>query len=351
MGGLQTRVNYKNYGVSNILMTDPRPATCDIHLITGVAGFIGRCLAKRLLDTGAFVAGFDNLSRGTPRNLAAFRSSPSFLFEQVDLTDLDSSRAAFDRVFERCPQGNPIVWHMAANSDILAGVRDPRVDLRDTYLTTFNTLQIMRDRKLSRIAFASTSAMYGSLTGPLHEDAGPLFPISNYGAMKLASEASISAAVEAFLDRAWIFRFPNVVGAFATHGIIYDFMKKLARTPDELEVLGNGEQCKPYLLVDELVDAMLFIREKAGERLNYFNIGPLDEGMTVRAIAEEVVRVASPGARIRYTGGEKGWVGDVPRFNYSLRKLQDLGWQPRCSSEQAVKTAVQALWNDPECRP
>ena len=323
----------------------------DNHLITGVAGFIGRCLAQRLIDAGAFVAGFDNWSRGTPRNLAAFRDSPRFLFHEADLADFDACRAAFYHALEWCPPGRTVVWHLAANSDILAGVRDPTVDLRDTYLTTFNTLRTMKERKLTQIAFASTSAIYGPLAGPLDEDAGPLFPISNYGAMKLASEASISAALEAYLDRAWIFRFPNVVGSFATHGVIYDFINKLRQFPGELEVLGNGKQCKPYLLVDELVDAMLFIFEKSGERLNYYNIGPLDDGMTVSAIAEEVVRVASPGARIRYTGGDKGWVGDVPRFNYSTAKLHALGWQPQCSSEQAIGIAVRALWDERECRP
>jgi UDP-glucose 4-epimerase len=323
----------------------------DIHLITGVAGFIGRCLTQHLLNAGAFVAGFDNLSRGTPYNLMAFEDSSCFWFEQVDLADLDAYRAAWNRALTACPEGKIIVWHLAANSDIQAGVQDPTVDLRDTYLTTFNTLQLMRERRLTRLAFASTSAIYGPLIGPLHEDAGPLFPISNYGAMKLASEASISAAVEAHLEQAWIFRFPNVVGHFATHGVIYDFMKKLGKTPGELEVLGDGKQCKPYLLVDELVNAMIFISEKAGERLNFYNIGPVGEGMTVRGIAEEVVRVASPGASIRYTGGEKGWVGDVPQFNYSIRKLQNLGWMPEYSSEQAVKTAVQALWDELKCRP
>jgi UDP-glucose 4-epimerase len=328
----------------------PDTKLSDIHLITGVAGFVGRCLTERLLNEGAFVAGFDNLSRGTLRNMSAFRDSPRFLFQQTELTDLDAYLAAFDHAMQWSPAGRTIVWHLAANSDIQAGVRDPGVDLRDTFLTTFNTLAMMRERALTEIVFASTSAVYGPLTGPLHEDAGPLFPISSYGAMKLASEASISAAAESFLSHAWICRFPNVIGAYATHGVIYDFLNKLQRSPGELEVLGDGNQCKPYLLVDELVDAMLFISANSKDRLNYFNIGPPDSGVTVRAIAEEVVRVAAPGAGIRYTGGDRGWVGDVPRFNYSIAKLQKLGWHPRSSSEQAVKAAVQALWNDPECR-
>jgi UDP-glucose 4-epimerase len=319
-----------------------------LHLITGAAGFVGRCLAKRLIDSGASVAGFDNLSRGTLRNVEAFIDSPRFLFQETELNHLDAYGAALDRALEWCPGADVTVWHLAANSDIQAGVRDPSVDHRDTFLTTFNTLSMMRQRKLTRIVFASTSAIYGPLKGPLHENAGPLFPISGYGAMKLASEASISASVESFLDQAWIYRFPNVVGAFATHGVIFDFMNKLQQTPGELEVLGNGDQCKPYLLVDELVNAMLFIRQNAADRLNYFNIGPLDEGVTVRAIAEEVVRVASPGARIRYTGGTQGWVGDVPRFSYSVDKLRQLGWHPESSSEQAIKSAVRSL---AECRP
>lgn len=320
-----------------------------IHLITGGAGFIGRCLSKRLLDSGAFVAGIDNLSRGTLHNMEAFSTSSNFLFRQAEITDYDAFLAAVDSALAWAPEGNVTVWHLAANSDIQAGVRDPAVDLRDTFLTTFNTLRMMRERGLKRIAFASTSAVYGPLAGPLKEDAGPLFPVSGYGAMKLASEASISAAVESFLEHAWIYRFPNVVGAFATHGVIFDFLNKLKVTSGELEVLGDGSQCKPYLLVDELVDAMLFIQEKSRDSLNYFNIGPEDEGVTVRRIAEEVVRVAAPGATIRYTGGNKGWVGDVPRFSYSTGKLQKLGWTPGSSSLGAIQSAVESLWQA-QCR-
>src|SRR5206468_2788013 len=135
------------------------------------------------------------------------------------------------------------------------------------------------------------------------EDLGPLFPISNYGAMKLASEAAISAALEAYLERVWIFRFPNVVGSRSTHGVIYDFTQKLKKNPRQLEVLGDGSQEKPYFHVRDLIDAMLFITERAAERLNFFNLGTADRGTTVRYIAEAVVRRLSPGATIHYTGG------------------------------------------------
>src|SRR5215216_1851426 len=140
-------------------------------------------------------------------------------------------------------------------------------------MTTFNVLKLMRELKIPQLAFASTSAIYGVHDGKLVEDLGPLFPLSNYGAMKLASEACISAAVEAYLQHAWIFRFPNVVGSRSTHGVIYDFVQKLKANPNELEVLGDGLQEKPYFHVADLIDAMLFITNKATDKLNFFNIG------------------------------------------------------------------------------
>jgi UDP-glucose 4-epimerase len=161
--------------------------------------------------------------------------------------------------------------------------------------------------------------------------------------MKLASEACISAALEAFLQRGWVFRFPNVVGSRSTHGVIYDFAQKLKANPRELEVLGDGAQEKPYFHVSDLLDAMLFIVERAGDKLNYFNIGTADTATTVRYIAEQVVARMSPGAKIRCTGGSKGWVGDVPKFNYSIEKLRQLGWSPRLSSNAAVDRAVEEV--------
>jgi UDP-glucose 4-epimerase len=161
--------------------------------------------------------------------------------------------------------------------------------------------------------------------------------------MKLASEAAISAAAEAFVQRAWIFRFPNVVGSRATHGAIYDFAQKLKKNPAELEVLGDGSQAKPYFHVSDLVDAMLFITDNAKERLNYFNIGTADTVTSVRYLAEAVVKRQAPGAKIKYGTGNKGWVGDVPNFSYSIEKLKRLGWSPRLTSDQAADRAVEEI--------
>jgi UDP-glucose 4-epimerase len=180
----------------------------------------------------------------------------------------------------------------------------------------------------------------------LTEDIGPLFPISNYGAMKLASEALISASVESFLKKAYIFRFPNVIGTPATHGVILDFIHKLKKKPDVLEVLGNGSQRKAYLHVSDLIDAMLMIERSSNEALNYFNIGADDEGIYVRDIARLVTAAASPSATIQFGKGDKGWVGDVPRFQYSVEKLKKLGWRPKLNSAQAVGLAIQQILKD-----
>lgn len=308
------------------------------NLVTGAAGFIGSHLVDALLAGGGTVVGIDNLKLGTRKNLATALKHPKFSFQEADLNDATAIGKILAQESAIAPFGT--VWHLAANSDIRAGVADPDVDLRDTFLTTYNTLKMMREHKIPRLAFASTSAIYGAHDCPLTEDIGPLFPISNYGAMKLASEAAISAAAESFLERVWIFRFPNVVGSRATHGAIYDFCHKLKRTPQELEVLGDGTQQKPYFHVADLVEAMLFITNHAKDKLNCFNIGTSETVTTVRYLAETTVRLAQPQAKIRYTGGNRGWVGDVPKVNYSVEKLKQLGWSPRLTSNQAVDRAV-----------
>lgn len=310
-------------------------------LITGAAGFVGCNLARAFLKKGKKVFGIDNMSRGRLDNLGECLKDPHFQFKQVDMVS-----DAFADVVREFHQKEAIteIWHMAANSDIPAGVADPNVDLRDTYMTTFNTLLVMKELGIPVLAFASSSAIYGDLKGvALVEDIGPLFPISNYGAMKLASEASISAATEGFLKHSYIFRFPNVIGVPATHGVVYDFIGRLRQDPTRLDVLGDGTQQKSYLHVEDLIDAMLFVRDKATDRLNVFNVGTDDEGVTVKFIAEETVAVAAPGAKISFGQGNKGWVGDVPKFRYSIDKLRALGWAPREGSEGTMRRAIRQI--------
>ncbi|MER9971577.1 NAD-dependent epimerase/dehydratase family protein [Mesorhizobium sp. M0060] len=308
-------------------------------LVSGAAGFVGSKLARLFVDRGYPVFGFDDLSRGSRQNLSGLLTHERFIFEKVDLSDAGAVRSRFMDCHSRIPISE--VWHMAANSDIAAGIADASVDLRDTFLSTFNVLNAMKEAGVPFLAFASSSAVYGDLgEAPIREDVGPLLPVSNYGAMKLASEALISAAVENWLARALLFRFPNVIGVPATHGVILDFVRKLRITPNKLNVLGSGRQQKAYLHVNDLIDAIVYLRANASERLGYYNIGPGDNGVTVSFIAETTVGAVAPGAGIEYGVEDRGWTGDVPRFSYDIAKISALGWRPQLGSADAVRKAV-----------
>jgi UDP-glucose 4-epimerase len=312
------------------------------HLVTGAAGFIGSHLVDCLLAEGNQVSGIDDLSLGRLQHLDAARKCESFLFLERDISRLDY---ATECLSEAAAWGGipDVIWHLAANSDIAAGAEEPGLDFRRTLQTTFAIIEAARATGVRKIAFASTSAVYGEHDGMLAENSGPLLPISYYGATKLASEALLSAAAEAFLERLWIFRFPNVVGSRATHGAIFDFISLLTTQPSALRVLGDGTQTKQYVHVCELIEAMRFILENARERRNLFNIGPQGAGTSVAFIAEKVVANMRPGTPIAYTGGDRGWVGDVPQFHYSVDRLTRLGWQPRLSSDAAVLRAIAEL--------
>lgn len=310
----------------------------EFHIVTGAAGFIGSQLVDNLLSSGYRVIGIDNFVRGTRENLSSALENRQFSFIELDLTQESQANLALAGLKNKVE----IIWHLAANSDIAAGNADPKIDLRDTFLTSFVIAQIAKQLNVRKLAFSSTSAIYGDLGDvELHEDIGPLFPISNYGAMKLASEACFTALAESSLDKLFVFRFPNVVGGRATHGVIFDFLNKLEESPDILHVLGDGTQCKPYLEVTDLISAMRMIVSQSRRKINCFNIGPEDSGLSVKSIAEAVVGVASPSAQIFYGAEARGWVGDVPRFRYSISRLKSLGWKPRFkSSEEAVAHAI-----------
>lgn len=303
-------------------------------LVVGGAGFIGSTLIKRLVSEGEDVIVIDKLSLGQ----LAFLDISRVRFYHEDINNIDK----INHILSTVPRIDE-VWHLAANSDIPAGVEEIDVDLADTFMTTVSILKIMKKHNCKKLYFASSSAIYGDLGEELYEDIGPLLPISNYGAMKLASEGLISASFESFLDTVSIFRFPNVVGTPSTHGVILDFIRKLKENPLELQVLGNGTQQKVYIHVTELVSAMLHINASAGQGFSYFNIGPEDEGISVKDIAEHTVKRVSPGAKITYQTSSKGWVGDVPRFSYSVEKLKALGWEAKYSSTDAVVRAIDEI--------
>lgn len=303
-------------------------------LVTGGAGFIGSHLCDLLLSKRHSITIVDNLILGKKENISHLLGRDDFSFAEDDLLDLP----ALKQIFEK--GSFDMVYHLAANSDIQKGSKDPLVDYNLTFNTTFNVLQCMREYGVKKLFFASTSAIYGETYDLLTEDYGPLQPVSNYGAGKLSSEAFISAFSSAYNIQTWIARFPNVVGERFTHGVIYDFIHKLQMNSDVLTVLGNGEQIKPYLYVKDLVEGIQFICENTYECFNVYNLGS-ESRTRVKDIAVMVIEEMGINARIQYTGGDRGWVGDVPEFRYDLSKIHALGWYAKHDSNASVRLAIQ----------
>ena len=307
-------------------------------LVTGGAGFIGSHVCERLLEEGHTVVAVDDLSLGDGSNVAGLAALDSFTLVVADASDVSVMRELFTT------QHFDGVYHFAANSDIARSHADPGIDFQNTLQTTYAVLEGMRQSETRRLVFASTSAIYGEAAGQLREDHGPLLPISHYGAAKLASEGFISSYGENYGIQSWMPRFPNVVGDRATHGAVYDFVRKLRKDNRRLEVLGNGEQVKPYLHVSDLLDAIFLAQEKLDAKVNYFNVAGSTR-CTVKRMAEIVVEESGFQAEIVFTGGDRGWIGDVPSVEYDTAKIASLGWAPRLDSEAAVRASARWMFD------
>jgi len=308
--------------------------------VTGGAGFIGSALVDRLVAGGAHVTVYDNLSLGRREFLAGAIATGRCTLIEADLLDAGRIPPAI--------AGHDAAFHLAANSDISLGRAETDRDLRQGTVATYNVLDAMRQQGIVDVVLASTSAVYGEhVPQPTREDAGPLLPISLYGASKLASEALVSAFAHNFGLRGWIFRFANVVGGRATHGAVFDFIRKLRHTPGELPVLGDGRQSKPYLFVDDCVDGMLFGWRHATEPMNVFNLA-VDGATSVADIAGIVrAEMGLADARVTFSGGARGWPGDVSQVRLDPSKLAALGWRARRTSHDAIRDGVRAALRDP----
>ena len=307
-------------------------------LVAGGAGFIGSHLCDALLSKNNTVIVADKLIMGS-KNIEHLSQNTNFKFYEMELANQDN----VDKLFK--DNKIDIVYHMAANSDISKSANDTSIDFNDTLLTTRVLLESMRKNNVKNIFFASTSAVYGEMPDiVLNEETGGLKPVSYYGGAKLASEALISSYVSMCDMNAMIFRFPNVIGPRLTHGVVYDFVKKLRNNPKELLILGNGTQCKPYIYVTDLVNAIVKLTEQFEPGVDVFNISVMSEGTSVTHIAEIVVDVLGlSDVEFKYTGGDRGWKGDVPRFKYDISKVLATGWKPEYTSDEAVRKAAQSL--------
>ncbi|MCQ1535108.1 SDR family NAD(P)-dependent oxidoreductase [Methanosarcina sp. KYL-1] len=305
-------------------------------LVTGGAGFIGSNLVDRLMERGNRVVVFDNLSSGHTEFIEQHFENPDFTLIEGDVLDTGA--------IEKACQGTDFVYHVAANPDVKLGASDTKVHFDQNITATYNLLEAMRKTGTGKIAFTSTSTVYGEAKiMPTPEDYGPLIPISLYGASKLACEALITSYSHTFDMQAWVFRFANIVGPRSTHGITVDFIRKLREKPEQLEILGDGKQEKSYLHVSECVDAILFAVENSPEEVNIFNIGSEDT-ISATGIGKIVVEeMGLSGVKFTYTGGSRGWKGDVPRMRLGIEKLKALGWEPEYSSERSVRETARAL--------
>lgn len=304
-------------------------------LVAGGAGFIGSHLCDALLSHNHRVIVADKLIMGA-KNINHLCKNASFKFYEMELANQEN----VDKLFAE--NKIDIVYHMAANSDIQKSANNPSIDFNDTLLTTRTLLEGMRKNNVKNIFFASTSAVYGEMLDVvLTEETGGLKPVSYYGGAKLASEALISSYVSMCDMNAVIFRFPNVIGPRLTHGAVFDFIRKLRNNPKELEILGDGTQCKPYIYVTDLVNAIVKLTERFEPGVDVFNISVMSEGTTVTHIAETVVDVLGlRDVEFKYTGGDRGWKGDVPRFKYDISKVLATGWKPEYTSDEAVRQTV-----------
>ncbi|MBU2535385.1 MAG: NAD-dependent epimerase/dehydratase family protein [Chloroflexota bacterium] len=305
------------------------------YFITGGAGFIGSHLVDRLTNTG-LVTVYDNLSSGKREFISQHLNNPNFKFIQADVLDRGQLSTAI--------KGSDVVFHMSANPDVRLGQHDTAADLNQGTIATYDVLETMRRQGIGKIIFASSSVVYGEISGePASEDHGPLQPISLYGAAKLASEGLITAFCHLFNMQAWIFRFANVVGPRATHGVIYDFINKLKKNNEELEILGDGKQSKPYIHVSDCVDGVLYGHQHSDGQVNVFNLGNHDmvDVTTISRILLEQMGLSE--VTLRYTGGSRGWPGDVPRICLETSRMEKLGWKPKYSSEEAIRLAIKEI--------
>jgi len=305
------------------------------YFVTGAAGFIGSNLVDRLLARGDQVVGYDNFSTGQPRFLEDAGKHPNFRLVEGDLLDTDALVPAM--------RGASFVFHLAANADVRFGTEHPRKDFEQNTIATFNVLEAMRQNGVRRIGFSSTGSIYGEPeVFPTPEDAPFPLQTSLYGASKLAGEGLIQAYGTGFGMQGYIFRFVSILGERYTHGHVFDFVQRLAQGPSRLHILGDGNQRKSYLYVQDCIDAMLMAIERAAAGVNILNLGTAEYCRVVDSAGWISNRLgAAP--QFTFAGGERGWIGDSPFIFLATDRIRALGWAPKLTIKEAVEKTVDWL--------
>ncbi|MBV8195888.1 MAG: NAD-dependent epimerase/dehydratase family protein [Candidatus Dormibacteraeota bacterium] len=319
-------------------MTTPVPL--ERIFISGGAGFIGSFFVDRLLADTAVrrVTVYDNLSSGSEWHLEPHANDERLRVVRDDLKN--------ERPLASAMEGHDTVIHLASNPDIAKAMTDPTIDFVEGTLLTHNVVEAMRRTGVHRILYASGSGVYGDLgETEADEDYGPLIPVSTYGASKLAGEALISSYAFMFDMQGAVFRFGNVVGGRQTHGVGFDFVHRLLQDRGSLRILGDGTQSKSYIDVDDVIGAVLLVAERQSATFRAYNIATGDY-ITVREIADlavEVVGLRPADVRYTYTGGNRGWKGDVPVVRLKTDRIRELGWSNRLNSREALRASMQKM--------
>jgi len=300
-------------------------------LVTGGAGFIGSHIVDRLVSSGQEVLVLDNLSTGRKELINKDAEFIKF--------DLCGDQAQLEGIMEEVDR----VWHIAANPDVKKSAHEPKIVYDNNILATYNLLEAMRKSTPKEIVFTSTSTVYGMADVIPTPESYPQQPVSVYGATKVCCEALISSYAGSFGMKAWVYRLANIIGPRSNHGVIVDFTSRLKADSSKLEILGNGRQKKSYLYVEDCVDGM-FAGLKAKENFNLFNVGNTDS-IEVNDIAKIVCGSMKINPSISYSGGDAGWIGDVPVMLLSIEKIKKLGWQPKNNSGEAVERTAKEILN------
>jgi UDP-glucose 4-epimerase len=310
------------------------------YLVVGGAGFIGSHVTRKLLESSGteHVCVYDNFSSGKEEFLGSVRQDRRLEIVVADASDLTALTQA--------AAGSDTIFHFASNPDIARAVREPTIDFTAGTVLTQNVAEAARLAGVARVIYASGSGVYGEMGDHWYgEDELNGRTVSTYGASKLAGETILCAYASMFGLKAYAFRFANVVGSNQTHGVGFDFLRKLRQNPGQLEILGNGTQTKSYIHVDDVVAAMLRLCEIDPGGYDVFNVST-DDFLTVTEIAEMVVEVLQlPRSTVQfaYTGGDRGWKGDVPLVRIKNHKLKALGWTCGSTTRQAMLRALNAM--------
>lgn len=312
--------------------------------IVGGAGFIGSHFVDALLGDGSKgrVTIFDNFSSGRERHFAQHVGNSRLQVIRGDASDLG--------VLTRAVTGHDVVIHLASNPDISRAVTEPEIDFYQGTLLTNNVVEAMRRAGVGHLLYASGSGVYGERgERVLREDSAPLQPVSTYGASKLAGEALIASYCAMFGIAASAFRFANVVGARQTHGVGFDFLIRLRDDPARLRILGDGRQSKSYVHVSDIVAAVLLAHASVGEGFHVWNVAT-EDSITVTEIAKIAAACLGidPLPRFEYTGGDRGWKGDVPVVRLDSSRMRALGWKPRFNSREAIRASLEEMANELE---